>query len=486
MYMTSGFVEDAEPFTAEELHVMIQADPAEVLAQLRVHQTNDEFSMTGPTWTGALKAVRACVTAHAHDGLCLNDVLTRQDRDIRRALIDAWADADLEVDLPDEVIATIRAWDTDEVRSAAARMLAHGGTGGQPTAWHRNTSARELAALLWPDHEVQGNITGTDDTHLEAINHPAGDLAHFWTKVVAHDWAQDRDGWNGIPKHIEAQLDRIVTDQGRNGLLARTVLGSQLRFYFGADTAWTRSHLLPLFDWTLAEPQDARAVWQSFLSYGQFDDGLLSAGLLEFYLETLRRSDSLGKEHATAQLAEHLAAIALFASPDPATWLPTLVTEAPVNVRLAWTHSIARSLRDLTPEESGAQWGRWIQAYWTDRNESVPRPLTGDEASAMAEWVLGLPARRSDAVDLFEHAPAGLTEHGRLLHDVADEDLEADPITWTRFLTHVLRGTTETYWGIGYYLKDVVQRLHAADPTPDTSDLIEEAMRLGCTGAGDW
>ena len=175
----------------------------------------------------------------------------------------------------------------------------------------------------------------------------------------------------------------MVTEQGRNGLLARTVLASQLRFYFGADPRWTRTTLLPLFDWKKAERRDLRAMWRTFLSYGRFDDGLLGAGLLGHYLEAMRHTDVLGDE-AAARLRGHLASIALFSSIDPQSWLPTVVTDAPPAVRLEWARAVARSLRDLGPAESDDQWQRWIQAYWSGRVASVPRPFTPEEASATA------------------------------------------------------------------------------------------------------
>ena len=511
-HMTVGSVEDAEPFTVDELHAMIESDPAVALAHLRAHHTTTELALTGPTWTGALRSVHACVSQHPHDGLILARTLnsvepaeTAGDKDhgdpadgseggeeggaykydVRRRLIDAWGDASLDDDLRQEVIATIWHWDIEETRSAAARLLAHGGTAEHPTAWHVIPDARALALHLWPTHEVAGNILSSEDALLEALNHPAGDLAQFWTRSVAHDWADDRDNWRGLTAQLAQPLDQMVADPGRNGRLARTILARQLRFYFRADNAWTRTNLLPLFDWAAADPGDVRAAWQTFLRQGQFDDGLLGAGLFDYYLETLRHTETLGAR-TTARLGGHLAAIALFAATDPASWLPTLVTDAPEEVQLAWVRGVARSLRDMDPGESDQQWTRWISDYWADRTESIPRPLSHKEASNMTLWVIAVPTRRSEAVALLERTPAGLPGHDRLLLEMAEMNLKDDPLTWTRLLTHVLRNTTDTSWSIGYYLKDIVQSLRAADPAPDLGALIEEAMRLGCADAPDW
>src|SRR3712207_7129688 len=62
------------------------------------------------------------------------------------------------------------------------------------TLFPYTTLFRSLAATLWPTETVTGNIIESDDLVLEAINHPAGDLAQFWTKVVQLEWRSNQDG----------------------------------------------------------------------------------------------------------------------------------------------------------------------------------------------------------------------------------------------------------------------------------------------------
>src|SRR5680860_149162 len=100
---------------------------------------------------------------------------------------------------------------------------------------------------------------------MEAINHPAGDLAQFWTQAVQWEWTQAGDEWGGLTDELTSELDRMVSADDRNGLLASTFLASQLHFYFAADQVWASSRLLPLFDWSDDERR-ARGAWQGFLT----------------------------------------------------------------------------------------------------------------------------------------------------------------------------------------------------------------------------
>src|SRR5680860_174716 len=127
---------------------------------------------------------------------------------------------------------------------------------------------------------------------MEAINHPAGDLAQFWTQAVQWEWTQAGDEWGGLTDELTSELDRMVSADDRNGLLASTFLASQLHFYFAADQVWASSRLLPLFDWSDDERR-ARGAWQGFLTWGRPNDGLLAAGLLDAFVETCRHEDEL-------------------------------------------------------------------------------------------------------------------------------------------------------------------------------------------------
>ena len=513
MTMTSGFMEDAEPFTRDELHQLIESSPSEAYASIRSYATGDEFRLIGPTWTGALNALRGCVTHYPGDGIRLGDVLAPDDRDVRDALVRAWSAANLASTpeqasgvepleesqphrndvTPHDVLTVIASWPVDAVRSAVANMFARGGTADHPTAWHTLIPARRLATDLWPTTQVTGNVVDSEDHYFEAINHPAGDLAQFWMKVVAHEWRAHTDTWSGLPDELRAELDRMVQDQSRNGLLARVLLSTRLRFFTGADHAWTKSRLMPLFSWDLdtADASEVRGIWRSFVQYGQYDDQNLADGFLDAMLATMRRANDLDHDESIAQLGRQLATVALKSSLDPKGWLPTLTTDAPTVLQLAWIRSVGRQLRDMDPKEASAQWSRWIREYWTGRIDSLPRPLTTDEASAMALWVLGLPDDRPAAVELVERTNAGLVKDDRVLMHLTGsrrehEDLTRDPETWARYLVHLLRGTTDPPWALDHYLREIVGVLRPVAPSTLLTELIEEAMRLGCTDAADW
>lgn len=511
--MSSGFVENAEPFTREELHGLIESNPGEAYAAIRSYATADEFRLTGPTWTGALNALRGCVTHYPGDGIRLAGVLASDDSDVRDALVRAWSTANLSSTpeqasgaetldgtgphrddvTPHDVLTVIESWPVDAVRSAVANMFARGGTADHPTAWHTLIPARRLATDLWPTTQVTGNVVDSEDHYFEAINHPAGDLAQFWMNVVAHEWRAQTDTWSGLPDELRAELDRMVYDQSRNGLLARVLLSTRLRFFTGADPAWAKSRLMPLFSWDrdTADAFEVRGIWRSFVQFGQYDDQILADGLLDAMLVTTRRANDLDDDEAVAQLGRQLATVALMSSLDPKGWLPTLTTDAPSVLQLAWIRSVGRQLREMDPKDASAQWTRWIREYWTGRIDSLPRPLTTGEASAMALWVLGLPDDRPAAVELVERTNAGLVKDDRVLMHLTGsrrehEDLTRDPETWARYLVHLLRGTTDPPWALDRYLREIVGVLRPVAPSTLLAELIEEAMRLGCSDAADW
>lgn len=481
-YGSFGIVEDALPFSATELHELVGQDPTAALAQLRDYQTATH-ALDGPTWTGALRSVQACVSAYPEDGMHMAAALMDDDRDIRASLMVGWGGSTLDEAAVEQVLAIISGWDHNEVRRPAASMLSNGGDPEHPTAWHQYESARVLASALWPTAPTDGAVDSGADIVMEAINHPAGDLAEFWTKVVQWEWSRNESTWDGLPAQIATQLDRLISAPDRNGLLARVFLASQLHFFFIADREWSEDRLLPLFDWTSAV--DAAAAWQGFLTWGRWNDGLLQAGLLDGYMTTAKHAEQLSRQ-LRRQLAMHLTAIAMLASVDPATWLTRFVVDASDELRTSWAKQVGHALIRLDPDKAPSQWDRWIRAYWTGRNQSVPLPFTRAEASATAEWVVGLPGVRSHAIDLTLSSEASLDEHGGFLYRLRDLDIATEANDWARLLTHLLTNTSGPQWSIGHYLQEIVPRLREGNPPPDLTQLVNQAMRLGVTNAADW
>ncbi|UDY22942.1 DUF4020 domain-containing protein [Nocardioides sp. Kera G14] len=481
-YATSGVVEDAPPFSATEFHEMVCEDPAAALASLRAFET-ETHALSGPTRTGALRSLQACVSMYPQDGARVAAALQDGDRDIRASLIYGWDDAALDAAQIEQVLAIVSGWDHDEIRRPASSMLSNGGDPEHPTAWHQHEPARTLASNLWPTGVVDGAIVSGADIVMEAINHPAGDLAEFWTKVVQWEWTENESTWEGLPESVATEIDRLVSDVDRNGLLARTFLASQLHFFFGADREWCEDRLLPLFDWT--NEVESRGAWQGFLTWGRWNDGLLKAGLLDAYVATTTHAEEL-PDNIRRQLAVHLTSIAMFAPVEPATWLTRFVVDASEDLRVSWAQEVGRALAQLEPGEAPAQWDRWMRAYWSGRNQSVPLPFTRAEASATAGWVVGLPGVRNQAIDLVLGSEAGVDDHGGFLYCLQDLDLAAEASDWARLLTHLLKNTNGPQWAIGHYLREIVPKLREGNPAPDLTALINEAMRLGATDAADW
>jgi hypothetical protein len=87
------------------------------------------------------------------------------------------------------------------------------------------------------------------------------------------------------------------------------ILASRLIALFRVDQRWTKTHLLPLFDWRI-NPVEARAAWEGFLWSPRLYRPLLIA-FKEHFLDTAHHYLELG-EHA-----QHFAAFLTYAALDP-------------------------------------------------------------------------------------------------------------------------------------------------------------------------
>jgi hypothetical protein len=137
---------------------------------------------------------------------------------------------------------------------------------------------------------------------------------------------------------------------------------------------------------------------------------------------------------------------------------------------------VGRDLSLQPPEAVKQQWLAWMRAYWDDRLGSVPRNLEEPEASAMATWVPYLTTSLEEGITRATSAPAGITQHSRLLQDLTDARIRQSPPAIAAFVGHLLKHTT-----LPFYECDQVQRImRELGDTPGAEAVAEQALRLRC------
>ena len=187
------------------------------------------------------------------------------------------------------------------------------------------------------------------------------------------------------------------------------------------------------------------------------------------------------------QLCEHLAAVAVHSDLDhiASGWLRTFTATVDIRTRTDWMDRVAWQLSRLSVEAVEHEWGRWMRRYWQDRLASVPTQLTVDEASAMASWIVYLADSIDEGVMLATAHTARLVERSDLLHDLNGDRLAQKPKAFAELVTHLLRSTLPPFYDC-YHLAEVVGVLRQQPDPVELSGIIEQALRLGCTGAADW
>ncbi len=108
---------------------------------------------------------------------------------------------------------------------------------------------------------LQENDADTDYSIAQAINHPVGHIAEVFIKLCFRRKPNDNDKLPADLKPFFTQLCDTNIAQFRH---ARVLFASQLIGFFRIDRAWTKHHLLPLFDWE-TNPADASLAWEGFL-----------------------------------------------------------------------------------------------------------------------------------------------------------------------------------------------------------------------------
>ena len=468
------------PMPTEELQRLLAENRSAALDRL-MELKEVRFSIGSASWDDALSLVTNVVRDDPATGFELLGPDADLDGDLISAVIRGWATSELTDDLARQVIERLRSPELGTATDEIARLLGGYGRQDGKDTWPRVAEARALAREIERRLELEPLPEGASDWLMKAINTSGGLLAEFWLRAVSHDWNSDRDGWTGLGDASRESIEYLLQRDDLHGALAEVVVASQLHFFFAADPDWAQATIMPMLDWD--DPERARRTWDGFLIWGRWTDRSLDAGLRHHYLGAVRHADEL-RDELRRQLAEHLAGIALYSEHDPLDWIPDFVVAASESDRVAWHNQIAWMLERLDPDARHSQWNRWMQTYWTRRLQSVPSRLTRDEATALAGWVVHLDSSIEEAVELAVAVPAGIAEHGDILHELG-EHAERAPAAYARLLGHLLANTEPPFRGC-YHLPDIVSKLRELANEDDIRRIREESIRLGCVGAADW
>jgi hypothetical protein len=201
------------------------------------------------------------------------------------------------------------------------------------------------------------------DALTEAMNSPSGSLA-----VVVLRRLTKGPGSDEIPDDMRRRLDRLVETKGEAGRLARVRLAAEVSYLFDRAPEWTRSKLVPIFDWSSPDAADA---WDSrkYSPYiGSADLFLLTK---QPFLEMFGRNDIPTDDLRT--FAEWLVAllIANRSHPDAtyaleATEARAALRKAGVDVLSAVAHRLANEMGEPTPDEGARQWRTIIGPVFKD------------------------------------------------------------------------------------------------------------------------
>lgn len=482
----TGVVGGTLPMAPEQFHAALDENLLVSVRRL-VEDYRDETSpFAGPTWNDALDLVASTVAAYPEDGSRLLELFRSYPElgvEIGPAVLRGLARADtgpVERRTLFETLTEYPLLDT-LAREATEMLVAERSEGG--LAPEDLGAARSLARALWP-HTDSTSAVGGDWMH-RAMNSTAGRLARLWVHTVSIE-RTGTDDWRGLPEDVAMALEEIITGDEDRHAFARVILGGHLHFLFSTDEDWCRTHLLPAFDWS-RDDQAAAQAWTGYLYWGRWNDRLLAAGLLDLYEQTWAHAETFD-DQLRRSLATRLAWITVQSS------LPTVRTDllrrfhaqAGEDLRVRWADEMADILGRDSRELARRQWTEWVTTYWGDRLNSIPRPLSPVEASAMARWCLSAGDDFPAAVDLALRSPAGLGGHSVFLYRLAEGPTPRDhPADTARLLAHLLRHTPLSFYGC-HYLERVVRAIHDASPGIHLEAVVTEAVRLHCSAAPTW
>lgn len=307
-----------------------------------------------------------------------------------------------------------------------------------PTGAMLRSSLRLAERLLLLAEEIPFALLSPEEDWLaQAINHPGGQLAEFLILAIGELLGPSPQRNCGIPRPSRRLLDAMADGKGNASAMGRVVLASHAHYFLWIDPDWTKTSLLPFFDWDRDALQAVQA-WHGFLTWGRPGAALLE-GLTPSAVQLASHLKELGGERE--HYGRFVARSAFSLPDDPLTkeWFRAFLATANDDDRAHFAWTLGKMLESLHPDQKAEIWRDWLDRYLEHRAHFAPTP-EGAEFSALLGWSFKLPDQFEEVVERIEALPGqGATDRGLLWKLEAGELADRAPNLLARLLLALVK-----------------------------------------------
>jgi hypothetical protein len=240
-----------------------------------------------------------------------------------------------------------------EIAAEIALWLKSASASNQPNQ-HDDVFIRLFRRALAAPHESGPEMS---DPLTAAINHPVG---HLTEALIAVWFSRRPNDGEKLPVDLESLFTELCETRSAAFRHARVLLAANVIALLRVDNAWTRTNLLPFFDWE-QDTANARDAWGGFLWSPRLFLPLLIA-LKKQVLETARHYSELGGQaHQFAALLTYAALqqVDTYTQEDFRSALQALPTDGLESSVEALIHAL-----DGAAEHRESYWRDRVRSFW--------------------------------------------------------------------------------------------------------------------------
>ena len=450
---------------ADWLHQALEQDPSEHPLHPR-HQLID--------------TVEEAVKENLSWGLDLADEMVQAkawDTHIWRGVITGWRAAELDETSLFKVtqflsLAELYAEHAAEITDALSELIGKNQSVVNPITLHL---ANDAARKLWQYVAIEDRMPNSEWL-TRAINHPAGDLAQYWTHSIAIWRSHQETAPDALNSEYLNALSEIMGNFELPGILARVVLTSQVSLLAFIDEGWTKENLIPLL---YHEHPEFMSAWEG-LTYCRPMTPRTAGVLCEPFLNAVEHiSNSSPGSLLHRFITKYTQLLTWFVNNPTDGWIINLFSSSNGEARHIFARQIAFVLRPLDEAVQVEWWNAWLNGYWKNRLQGAPLPLDETEVETMIEWTLRLTAVYPEAVDLAVQMPPIPLRRGIIFHDLQESDLlDKYPESVAELLMHLSKAEDTTF--MRYGTREIIDRLLLHTLKPETETGLQEVIaRVG-------
>lgn len=325
----------------------------------------------------------------------------------------------------------------------------------------------QISRKLWLYRQYRK--TNEENWVFWALNDTTGILTNIMMKIICLDSIE-----SGIPSWFINFVKKNIPQSGNIEEFI-CVISEYANELFARNEQWTKDNVLIYLSCNNLDY--VQAAWEGLIT-GLYDFNLaFSKTILPAFCGNITVGRKLDDDLNKKFIYDYTMLLIYFDDDPLESNIAKFIKGSTKFDKQQFAFSIYRILGNMTKEQRTELWNRWLKEYWDLRIHNIPEKLCAEELEQMLNWILLIPNKYEEIVDLLLRSECDKLNSYSLIRDLNNSKVvDKYPQKTGELLIYLLQHNGEL-WLDKQVIIDLIEKLKKKGVINNTIQMLDELIQ---------